>query len=237
MRINMKISTNGLAIVKAFESCLSPVKGRPGYFKQYIDPVGVPTIGWGHTNHHDPKFDGKSAWSQAECDAVLASDMATFERHVCSLAKVVLEQHEFDALVSWAFNTGGPATSSVWTALNSGNKAAVPAKLAAWNKGGGKVLAGLTRRRKAEGLLFQGKFAEAFKVAGVAAPKPSMTPVRKPPVVPVPKPAAAPAAGAVVAGGVAAGAAASQGANLWIVAVIAVVALVAGFIIWKSRKG
>lgn len=166
----MKTSANGLAIIKAFEGCHRAVKGRPGYFKAYIDPVGVLTIGHGHTNHHPPKFDAATVWSQAECDRVLASDLGTFERHVEANAKVPLKQHEFDALVSWAFNTGGPATASVWRFLNAGEKEIVPAKLALWNKGGGRVLPGLTRRRKAEGLLWQGRLAEAFSVAGVRAP-------------------------------------------------------------------
>lgn len=163
----MKIGPHGLAVVKAFESCMAPMKTKPGYFAAYYDPVNVLTIGWGHTNHHLPKFDAATVWSQAQCDAALAGDMKTFEDHVNRLAKVPLEQHEFDALVSWAFNTGGPATASVWRYLNSGNKASVPGALALWNKAGGRVLNGLTRRRKAEGLLFQGKIKEAYQVAGI----------------------------------------------------------------------
>ena len=101
----------------------------------------------------------------AECDAALAGDMGTFERWVSRLAKVPLAQHEFDALVSWSFNTGGPESATLWKKLNAGNKAAVPAELAKWNRGGGKVLAGLVRRRKAEGLLFAGDVKGALAVA------------------------------------------------------------------------
>lgn len=162
---NLKIGPDGLAIVKAFESCMKAVKGRPGQFAAYYDPVNVLTIGWGHTNHHLPKFDAATVWSQAQCDAALAGDMATFEAHVNRLAQVGLKQHEFDALVSWSFNTGGPATASLWRLLNSGQKSEIPANLAMWNNAGGKVLNGLTRRRKAEGLLFQGKIKEAYQVA------------------------------------------------------------------------
>lgn len=168
---DLKMGPNGLAVVKAFESCMQAVKGQPGMFRAYVDPVGVLTIGWGHTNDHLPKFTSSTVWTQAQCDAALAGDMKTFEDHVNRLAKVDLAQHEFDALVSWAFNTGGPATASLWDALNAGNKAAIPGKLAQWDKGtvnGVKVaLAGLTRRRKAEGLLFQGKFKQAFEVAQI----------------------------------------------------------------------
>jgi lysozyme len=168
---DLKMGADGLAVVKAFESCMQAIKARPGYFAAYVDPVGVLTIGWGHTNDHLPKFTSATVWSQADCDAALAGDMATFEKHVNGLAKVDLKQWEFDALVSWAFNTGGPSTASLWTALNSGNKAVIPAKLAEWNKGTVKgqkvVLSGLTRRRKAEGLLFQGRIAEAYDVAEI----------------------------------------------------------------------
>lgn len=178
----MKISANGIAIVKAFEGCHKAVKGRPGYFKAYYDPVGVLTIGWGHTNHHEPKFDENTVWSQAECDRVKMKDMEIFERHVSRMAKVPLTQNEFDALVSWAFNTGAPASATVWKLLNAGNKAGVPAAMAAWNKGtinGQKVvLAGLVRRRKAEGELFAGKILTALATAGA----------KKPPSIPQPPP-------------------------------------------------
>jgi lysozyme len=161
----LKMGQPGLDLVKAFESCMAAVKTRPGFFKAYTDPVGVLTIGWGHTNHHLPRFDGNAVWSAAQCDDALAGDMVTFEAWVKRLAKVDLKQNEFDALVSWSFNTGGPESATLWKKLNAGQKQAVPAELAKWNRGGGKVLAGLTRRRKAEGLMFAGQISEALKVA------------------------------------------------------------------------
>lgn len=221
---DLKIGPDGLAIVKAFESCMQKISGRPGFFKAYYDPVNVLTIGWGHTNHHLPKFDASTVWSQAQCDAALAGDMKTFEDHVNRLAKVDLKQHEFDALVSWAFNTGGPPHASVWKAVNSGNKAAVPGSLALWNKAGGRVLNGLTRRRKAEGLLFEGKIKEAHAVAGS---KPSKV--------------AAPAAGGVVGGGATVVVAAQAGWN-WLEIGLAAF-IVAGLIalgihlVRKARSG
>lgn len=220
---NMKIGPDGLAIVKAFESCMAKIAGKPGYFKAYYDPVNVLTIGWGHTNHHSPKFDAATVWSQAECDAALAGDMATFEAHVNRMAKVPLKQYEFDALVSWSFNTGGPSTASLWDALNRGDKASIPANLAQWNKGTVKgqkvVLNGLTRRRKAEGLLFQGKIKEAYAVAQA---KPVST-VKK-------------AGGSIAAGGAASTAAHQAGLGVgWIVA-IGVAVAVAAFLIWRFKK-
>jgi len=176
-----RISPTGLAIVKAFEGCHAAVKGRPGYFKAYVDPVGVLTIGYGHTNHHEPKFTKDTVWSQQQCDAALARDMATFEAHVSRQAKVPLTQSEFDALVSWAYNTGGPASATLWKRLNAGDKSAVPAQLARWNRGGGKVLNGLTRRRKAEAQLFVGDFLQAFKTAQIKGPPPIVVAEARPP--------------------------------------------------------
>jgi lysozyme len=216
---DLKIGPDGLAVVKAFESCMAAIKARPGYFAAYVDPVGVLTIGWGHTNHHEPKFDGGAVWSQAQCDAALAGDMATFECHVNKQAKVDLKQHEFDALVSWAFNTGGPSTASLWTLLNNGNKAAIPANLAQWNKGGGRVLAGLTRRRKAEGLLFEGKIKEAYAVAGG---KTSVTTTQK-------------TGGVIAVAGTAATVAHQAGVDPAIIIAIGVAVAFAAFIIWKLK--
>jgi lysozyme len=217
---NTKIGRDGLAIVKAFESCMKAIKGRPGYFAAYYDPVNVLTIGWGHTNHHLPRFDAATVWSQAQCDAALAGDMATFEAHVNRMAKVPLAQHEFDALVSWAFNTGGPSHASLWRLLNAGNKAAIPSNLAMWNKAGGRVLNGLTRRRKAEGLLFQGRIKEAHQVAGS---KPVMTTKKA-------------AASAVVIGTVATCINQGWGLTPWLIAgAVLAVAVIAAVIIAKRK--
>src|SRR5262245_56908989 len=73
----MKSSNNGLALVKAFEGCLKPAS--MGMFKPYYCPANVLTIGYGHTNNHGRSFNSGSLWSQAECDAELASDMEHFE--------------------------------------------------------------------------------------------------------------------------------------------------------------
>lgn len=161
----LRMGPAGLELVRAFESCMKAVPGHKGVFVPYKDSAGVLTIGWGHTNHHLPRFASGAIWSRAECDAALAGDMMTFERHVHDLCHVPLEQYEFDALVSWAFNTGGPAHATLWKKFNAGQKGAVPGELAKWDKAGGRVLAGLTRRRKAEGLMFAGDVKGALALA------------------------------------------------------------------------
>src|SRR3569623_3546686 len=112
------IGPAGLELVRAFETCMKAIPSQKGRFTTYLDSAGVLTIGWGHTKHHLPRFAPGAVWSRAECDAALAGDMMTFERQVHGLCHVSLEQHEFAALVSWAFTTGGPARATLWKQLN-----------------------------------------------------------------------------------------------------------------------
>ena len=160
---DLKISHAGLELIKAFESCLRPTKD--GMFATYIDPVGVRTIGWGHTNHHPPRIDMSTRWTQQQCDEALDRDLDIFEEQVNRLATIPLEQYQFDALVSWAYNTGGPKHATLWKHLNARRKKPAAQEFLRWNKGGGKVLRGLVRRRKAEMLMFRGDVEEALKVA------------------------------------------------------------------------
>ncbi len=73
--------------------------------------------------------------------------------------KVPLAQHEFDALVAFAYNVGLGAfrKSTLLRLLNKGDKASAAKQFDRWNKAGGKMLAGLTRRRAAERAMFEGK--------------------------------------------------------------------------------
>ncbi len=208
MLASLKQSAVGAAIIKAFESCLAPVKGRPGLFTTYLCPAGVLTIGWGHTNHHGRSFKSGEVWTQTECDAEFASDMALFEKSVKqTLADVELNQHEFDSLLSLSYNIGPLTRSSIPDKLRSGRRAEVPAVMARWNKAGGKVLAGLTRRRKAEAQLFVGDVDAALETAQVLwpTPMPQAVDTPKPPVSVVAKETkretAALAAGGTVAAG------------------------------------
>ena len=86
-----------------------------------------------------------------------------YEHYVNSLVKVPLNQSQFDALVSWVYNLG-PANLKVSTLLkklNAGDYENIPNQIKRWNRatvnGEKKVLPGLTRRREAEALMFEGK--------------------------------------------------------------------------------
>lgn len=155
MNENMRLSPAGANLIKAFESCLRPIGGSK--FTAYMDPVGVPTIGWGHTNHHGRKFRMGDVWTRAECDKEFASDMAKFENVVKQLVTVPLKQYQFDALVSFAFNCGDGnlAHSTLLRRVNARDFDGAAREFHKWNHGGGRVLSGLTRRRASEALLFQ----------------------------------------------------------------------------------
>lgn len=185
----MKISTAGLRLVQQFEGCLAKVKGRPGYFEPYICPAGVLTIGWGHTNSHGRRFDRSSIWSQEECDRALYEDMSGFERDVERLVKVNLNQNQFDALVSFAYNVGSGALgkSTLLRKLNAGDYDGAADEFGKWVKGGGKVLPGLVKRRAAE--------AKLFRLPAAVKPAP-VPPVTKPiaPADPMPQQVDPPAA-------------------------------------------
>lgn len=136
----MKTSDKGIELIKQFEGCKLIV---------YLDPVGIPTVGYGHTKGLTKAMVGK--WiSQAEADIFLRQDLATSEQAVSKMQHN-FNQNQFDALVSFTFNCGAGNLKKLCggrTITQIGNS------LPLYNKAGGKVLAGLTRRRNAEKQLY-----------------------------------------------------------------------------------
>lgn len=145
----MRTSEDGLDLIREFEGLRLDAYPDPG-------TGGDPwTVGYGHTG--DDVFQGMRI-TRAEADALLRNDVRSSEDAVHELVNVPLEQHQFDALVSFCFNCGRSAfaKSSLLRKLNAGQYEAVPGELAKWNKAGGRVMAGLVRRRKAEAALWVG---------------------------------------------------------------------------------
>lgn len=142
---NMKISKEGIALIKKFEGCK---------LESYLCAANVPTIGYGSTK--DVKM-GMTI-SQEQAEELLLEDLEVYEDAVIKAVEVPLHQHQFDALVSWTFNLGGANlnASTMLKVLNKGAYEDVPYQMKRWNKAGGQVLEGLTRRRLAESLLFEG---------------------------------------------------------------------------------
>lgn len=141
----MKINNEGLNLVKSFEGF---------HLTAYKCPAGVWTIGYGHTGTVDGKAicEGMKI-TEAKATELLKKDMEKFENAVknCSALTFKPNENQFSALVSFAFNCGAGNLKS----LVKGRSATVVAeKLLLYNKANGKVLNGLTRRRKAERELF-----------------------------------------------------------------------------------
>jgi lysozyme len=154
-----QIDQAGLDLVKSFEGL---------FLQAYRDSVGVPTIGWGHT----VGVQMGQTIDQAQAEAFLQADMADSCGAVERLVTVPLSDDQFSALVSFTFNcgTGALAGSTLLRLLNGGDYLSVPGQLMRWNHAGGQVLAGLTRRRLAEGALF----ADASTQAAVPMPPPTV---------------------------------------------------------------
>lgn len=158
MGVNEHLSAGpeAYALSRAFEKCLTP--DSRGMFKPYICPAGVLTLGWGHTNAQGRKFDASTRWTQSQCDIAHEEDMRESEDAVRRLVKVQLNQHQFDALTCFVHNVGETnfARSTLLRKLNRGDFDGAAAEFHKWNRGGGRVLNGLVRRRASEALLFQG---------------------------------------------------------------------------------
>ncbi|MCJ8053914.1 lysozyme [Shinella curvata] len=119
----------------------------------YQDSIGIWTIGVGHTSAAGlPSVAKGLKITAAESDEILSRDLKTFEAGVRAAVKVPLNQNEFDALVSLAFNIGVGAfsKSTLVKKLNAGDRAGAADQFLVWNKAGGKTLKGLTTRRQAE---------------------------------------------------------------------------------------
>lgn len=140
---NYKTSAKGLMILKHFE-------GRR--LTAYQDSVGVWTIGYGTTTG----VKKGQVITESQAEDLLQKDLAKFEAGVRKLVTVPLNQNQFDALVVFAYNLGlgNLGSSTLLKLLNAKRFDLVPAQFLRWNRAGGEVLSGLTRRRKSEALLF-----------------------------------------------------------------------------------
>jgi lysozyme len=154
MNEDRKLTAAGAALIQHFEGCLEKSGDR---YRSYKCPAGVDTIGFGHTGHHGKKFDAASRWTLQECHEAFLEDMGTFERAVRRLVEVPLTAYQYDALVSFCYNCGegNLAKSTLLKKVNAGDFEGAALEFHKWNKGGGKVLPGLVRRRASEALLFQ----------------------------------------------------------------------------------
>jgi lysozyme len=139
----MQISNKGLELIKFYEGL---------ELEAYKCAAGVLTIGYGWT--HDVKEGDTITEERAE--ELLREGIVQYENAVDDLVDVPLEQHQFDALVSWVYNLGKAnlAASTLLKKVNAQEYDEVPEQIKRWNKAGGKVLEGLTKRRESEAKLW-----------------------------------------------------------------------------------
>lgn len=154
----MKMSDNGRALLTEWEGKETHV---------YRDSAGMPTIGVGHLLTKDEITSGKilidgvpvkyaNGLTGQQIDKLIEQDLSWAESAVNTYIDVELNQNQFDALVSFTFNTGKQAfySSTLRRVLNQGRYDLVPEQLARWNRAGGKVIQGLVKRRNHEIELF-----------------------------------------------------------------------------------
>lgn len=144
----MQTSDKGIALIKQFEGCK---------LTAYQDSVGIWTIGYGWTQPVDGKpIRAGMTIKQETAERLLKTGLVSYESDVSRLVKVGVTQGQFDALVSFTYNLGARSlsTSTLLRKLNAGDYAGAADEFLRWNKAGGKVLNGLTRRREAERALF-----------------------------------------------------------------------------------
>ena len=149
----MKAGSQAFELIKRFEGCAS--LRADGLVEAYPDPGtgGAPwTIGWGATGDD---IGPDTVWTQAQCDARLAVDVARHAADVsAALGNAPTSQPQFDALVSFHYNTGAIRWATLTDKHRAGDHASAGEEFARWNKAGGRVLKGLVRRRQAEARVY-----------------------------------------------------------------------------------
>lgn len=144
---NMKTSTNGVEIIEKFEGCI---------LHAYVDPGtgGLPiTIGFGNTEYENgSKIKLGDTLTQQQANALLINLLPKYEAIIRRNINVNLNQNQFDALLSFVWNTGGSKT--LFSLINSNDAGVYNFWTTNYIKGGGVVLPGLVSRRKSEADLF-----------------------------------------------------------------------------------
>lgn len=140
----MTVPQGAIDLVKRFEGCR---------LQAYKCPAGLWTCGWGAVGEGIGRG---VVWTQEDADHRLAEDLVKFTGAVDHMVRVRMTPGQRAALISLAFNIGSVALreSTLLQLLNAGKYAAAGKQFERWNKGGGRVLTGLTARRAAEAASF-----------------------------------------------------------------------------------
>jgi len=140
----MRLNQDGIDLIKQFEGL---------ELEAYTCPAGKATLGYGSTG---PDIKLGMKWTKEQAEDRLKNDLGTFSKGVRNLIKVVLNENQFSAVVALAYNIGlgNFKNSTLLKKLNASDFPGAAAEFERWNKGGGRVLKGLVKRREAEKTLF-----------------------------------------------------------------------------------
>jgi lysozyme len=161
------INIKGINLIKEFESLHDGDLTQIG-LQPKMCPAGIWTVGYGRAlRAKDGHFlrgmvEEAEAYKQfpslTELEAcnMLAEDLEEFAHSVRNLLTIIVNEDQFAALVSFTYNLGYGSfrASTLRTLVNQGDFTKAAEEFKRWNKSGGKVLVGLTRRREAERKLF-----------------------------------------------------------------------------------
>lgn len=179
----MKISQNGIKFIGGWEGLyrkggtskyapkgIDIKKENPNKYYYYVDPIGLPTIGYGHLLTKEElssgiiTINGKkinykvNGITLDEVYELKSQDLKRFEDAANKYIKVPITQSMYDSLISWGFNVGAgrfdPTNSTLMKKLNAKDYRGAADEFLKWNRAGGKVLQGLTNRREAERTMF-----------------------------------------------------------------------------------
>lgn len=151
----MRASKGAIDLIKEFEGFKA---------EAYLCPAGIPTIGYGSTRVHGMKVTLGMKCTVEEAEGYLMDEIDEFTPMLNRIISFEMSQEQFDAICSFVYNLGigNFQKSTLLKKINVKDYNGAADEFLKWNKAGGKVLPGLTRRREAERNLFLTSSVSAF---------------------------------------------------------------------------
>lgn len=173
----MKLGPQGEKLIKEGEGLVLYAYDDANPSKPFLKgkPKGELTIGYGHTSAAGaPKVVPGMKITKAEAEKIFKRDIQKFVDQVNALVTREVTQNQFDALVSFHYNTGALGKSTLLKRVNAGQFDQVPAEFMKWVNDNGRMVPGLVNRRRAEVALWRGIESDNIAPASVKVdpPKP-----------------------------------------------------------------
>ena len=145
----MRCNDAGIEIIKKYEGCS---------LRCYLDPIGIPTIGYGSIwgLDHNRLVSGHRAITEDEAEYLLKRELLTTENAVARMVRKPLTINQFSAICCLVYNVGSGRfrSSTIKMKLNRQDFEGAANEFWKWRRAGGKILRGLVRRREEEKQLF-----------------------------------------------------------------------------------